>query len=296
MPNSTQVPDDLFDKFMAALSGAELKVLLYIIRRTFGFKRHQDAISISQLINGITKKNGEVLDKGTGLSRATAVNAAKSLEKRGFIVRIKKYSAEHGDEATAYSLKIATLQEKKPEHASASAPAAPASEPEGGVYENQTREGGIKIEHGGSSKISQGGVGKLNSQGTGKQDTETVNVNAPPKNQETAKRGKSQLSELPNLAIPEEEVGALTERLVQAFDDAHSRNYFRLAAAKVPRSVIAHTIRDIRKQHADNPSRLFTFRMELYAKEHANDALYNHPVFHQNSQTLTEHMTIKSDY
>ena len=38
-PNYTQVPDILFDERMAHLSGAELKVLLYIIRRTFGFKK-----------------------------------------------------------------------------------------------------------------------------------------------------------------------------------------------------------------------------------------------------------------
>jgi Bacteriophage replication protein O len=296
VPNSTQVPDDLFDKFMADLSGAELKVLLYIIRRTFGFKRQQDAISISQLVNGITKKNGEVLDKGTGLSRATAVLAAKSLEKRGFIVRTKKYSAEHGDEATAYSLKIATLQEKKPDNAFRRVPQEPSSEPAGGVYENHTPAGGLKIRHGGSSKISPGGVQKSYPQDTGEQDTQTVNVNSPPKSQKPAKRGKSKLAELPNLAISEEEIDASTKQLVRTFDDEHSRNYFRLAAAKVPRSVIGRTISDIRKQNPENPSRLFTFRMELYAQEHRNDALYNRPVFHQNAQTLADQMTIKSGY
>ena len=38
-PNYTIVPDELFDQLMPTLSGAELKILLYIIRRTFGFKR-----------------------------------------------------------------------------------------------------------------------------------------------------------------------------------------------------------------------------------------------------------------
>jgi hypothetical protein len=125
---------------------------------------------------------------------------------------------------------------------------------------------------------------------------QTVNVNAPSKNQKTGKLRKSQLAELPNLAIPEEEIEALTEQLVQTFADEHSRNYFRLAAAKIPRTVIARTISDIRKQNADNPSRLFTFRMELYAQEHVSNALYNHPAFHQAAQTLTEHMTIQSDH
>jgi hypothetical protein len=296
VPNSTQVPDDLFDKYMAELSGAELKVLLYIIRRTFGFKRQQDAISISQLVKGIIKKNGEVLDKGTGLSRATAVIAAKSLEHRGFIVRIKRYSVQNGDEATAYSLKIATLEERKRDNASQPPSQEPASEPRVEESENQTREGSLKIRPPGGLKTSQGGVKKSYPQDTEIQDTETVNVNAPPKNQKTGKLRKSQLADLPNLAISEEEIDALTERLAQTFDDEHSRNYFRLAAAKVPRSVIARTISDISKQNADNPSRLFTFRMELYAQEHASDTLYSHPAFHQAAQTLTKHMTIQSDH
>ena len=51
-PNYTQVPDELFDVLLPALSDAELRVLLYIIRRTFGFKRDADAISLSQMVHG----------------------------------------------------------------------------------------------------------------------------------------------------------------------------------------------------------------------------------------------------
>lgn len=38
-PNYTTVPDELFDILLPRLSGAELKVLLYIVRRTFGWKK-----------------------------------------------------------------------------------------------------------------------------------------------------------------------------------------------------------------------------------------------------------------
>ena len=63
-PNYTPVPDELFDELMVELSGAELKVLLYIIRRTFGFKRDADMISLSQMLNGIRTPDGRVLDRG----------------------------------------------------------------------------------------------------------------------------------------------------------------------------------------------------------------------------------------
>ena len=38
-PNYTPVPDDLFDELAPELTESELRVLLYVLRRTFGFKR-----------------------------------------------------------------------------------------------------------------------------------------------------------------------------------------------------------------------------------------------------------------
>jgi hypothetical protein len=47
-PTTTPVPDEVFDVLMPQLSGAELKVLMYICRRTFGFKKESDSISLHQ--------------------------------------------------------------------------------------------------------------------------------------------------------------------------------------------------------------------------------------------------------
>ena len=105
-PNYTQVPDELFDELLPDLSGAELKVLLYIMRRTFGFKKESDSISLSQITRGIETRNGEILDRGTGLSKASVATAVKSLEARGIIVRVRQRSNHKGDEPTTYSLNI----------------------------------------------------------------------------------------------------------------------------------------------------------------------------------------------
>src|SRR5688500_16170261 len=70
-PTYTMVPDELFDELLVELSGAELKTLLYIIRRTFGFKRDSDAISLSQMLRGIHTADGRTLDRGVGLSKPT---------------------------------------------------------------------------------------------------------------------------------------------------------------------------------------------------------------------------------
>src|SRR3954465_5970122 len=78
-PNYTPVPDELFDELLVELSGAELKVLLYIIRRTFGFKRDSDNISLSQMLNGIRTQDGRALDRGVGLSKKTLLHALRTL-------------------------------------------------------------------------------------------------------------------------------------------------------------------------------------------------------------------------
>jgi len=105
-PNYTQVPDALFDELLAYLSGAEVKVLLYIIRRTFGFKKDSDTISLSQMLTGITTREGKVLDRGTGLSKPSLLRALRGLRENRIIIAERRSSAERGDQPTEYSLNI----------------------------------------------------------------------------------------------------------------------------------------------------------------------------------------------
>jgi phage replication O-like protein O len=99
-PNYTQVPDELFDTLMVELSGAELKVLLYIIRRTFGFKRDSDTISLSQMLGGLRASDGRQLDQGAGLTKKPLPAALRSLAERGVILIERRTSAERGNEPT----------------------------------------------------------------------------------------------------------------------------------------------------------------------------------------------------
>src|SRR5665811_1898291 len=107
-PNYTQVPDELFDLLMPVLSDAELRVLLYIVRRTFGFKRDSDTISLSQMVNGITTREGQVLDTGTGLSKSSVARGLKGLRDKGVIVATRNSSATRGDQPTTYRLRFKT--------------------------------------------------------------------------------------------------------------------------------------------------------------------------------------------
>jgi len=61
-PRYTPIPDQLLDDVMAFLSGAELKVLLYIMRHTFGYKREGDHLSAKQIAEGIAAVLPQVSD------------------------------------------------------------------------------------------------------------------------------------------------------------------------------------------------------------------------------------------
>jgi phage replication O-like protein O len=105
-PTTTPVPDEVFDVLMPQLSGAELKVLLYICRRTFGFKKDSDSISLHQIATGITTRDGRVLDGGTGLSKRHVQRALKVLEKKHIITVTRKVDETGLNEVNTYSLNI----------------------------------------------------------------------------------------------------------------------------------------------------------------------------------------------
>lgn len=105
-PAYTQTPDAVFDFLMPRLSESELKVLLYVIRRTFGFKKQSDDISLRQMVEGIRTKDGRQLDNGTGLSRPSVTKGVRGLVAHGVLTAVRNSSQERGDEPTSYRLRF----------------------------------------------------------------------------------------------------------------------------------------------------------------------------------------------
>lgn len=75
VPNSTQVPNVLLDEIMPLLKLAELKVMLVIVRQTYGWRKDSDKISLT------------TFQKLTGLSRWPIVQA---LDKLGCLINVEK--------------------------------------------------------------------------------------------------------------------------------------------------------------------------------------------------------------
>ena len=104
-PTTTATPDEIFGEWVHVLRHAELLALLYVVRRTLGFKKIEDGISYSQFLHGITTREGKVLDRGCGIkSRGTLAAALRRLEELG-LIRSHKTQDARGDRATTrYSL------------------------------------------------------------------------------------------------------------------------------------------------------------------------------------------------
>ena len=75
VPNHTQTPNELFDIHMKDMSEAELKVVLTICRKTFGWRKERDRISLTQL------------EKLTGMSRTSVIKGIQEGIGRNVIER-----------------------------------------------------------------------------------------------------------------------------------------------------------------------------------------------------------------
>ena len=87
-PNTTPTPNQFFDEIMADINNlAELKCVLYVIRRTYGFLKFVDRIAYSQFENGIVTRDGKRLDKGTGLSGPSITSGLVKAIEHGYLNR-----------------------------------------------------------------------------------------------------------------------------------------------------------------------------------------------------------------
>lgn len=71
--NSFQLPNSVVDELLADLTGAELKCYLYVLRKTKGWNKEEDAISVSQFM------------KVTGLSNRKVIDACERLVELGLL-------------------------------------------------------------------------------------------------------------------------------------------------------------------------------------------------------------------
>lgn len=75
IPNAFQIPNSVIDELLAKLTCAELKCYLFVVRKTKGWNKESDSISVSQFM--------EV----TGLSNRSVITACENLVQIGLLER-----------------------------------------------------------------------------------------------------------------------------------------------------------------------------------------------------------------
>lgn len=98
VPNYTQVPNVFLDEWLPYFNQVETKVLLVIMRKTFGGQKTRDRISLSQL------------EISTGSSRQAILRATKSLQTKKLITKI--VVGKKGEQCTYYELVITVKCDK----------------------------------------------------------------------------------------------------------------------------------------------------------------------------------------
>lgn len=140
VPNSTQIPNQLLDEVVPEVSEAITKVLLVVCRKTFGWQKKWDRISITQLtkLTGLSDRSVEA---------AVTVLVKSTLLQRGELTEFGwEYCLNTGCDIRE-ALQVLRVKARKP---------------------YQKKGGRGELNSGGGEKISQrndfGGGGEINSQ------------------------------------------------------------------------------------------------------------------------------------
>jgi DNA-binding MarR family transcriptional regulator len=88
----TPIPDDVLDFIEAHLTGAEIKVILYLARQRYQLAARQEQPSALQIADG------------TGYTVSTVKKSLRKLFDRGIVSRQQRETLDDGDLPTLYSL------------------------------------------------------------------------------------------------------------------------------------------------------------------------------------------------
>ena len=73
------------------------------------------------------------------------------------------------------------------------------------------------------------------------------------------------IKKLQNLRQSEEKTEYVAKDILKQMGDEHSKRFYEMVAAKVPEPAIRQALAEIKVDGADNPAKLFTYKMQRYA-------------------------------
>jgi DNA-binding PadR family transcriptional regulator len=83
--NWSRLPHVLINALPIFETKAELSVVLYILRHTWGYGDEEKKITLDEFMNGRKRKDGTRIDSGTGMVKQSIINGLQRAEQHGFI-------------------------------------------------------------------------------------------------------------------------------------------------------------------------------------------------------------------
>ena len=85
----TKLPHALIDRLPLITTTAELKVILYVLRHTWGFQDYEGGrrMTLDEFAHGRKRRDGSRMDGGTGLSRNAIKAGVRAAVAHGFLIR-----------------------------------------------------------------------------------------------------------------------------------------------------------------------------------------------------------------
>lgn len=103
--NWSKLPHALVAALPLIETGAELKVILYILRHTWGFRDDEKRITLDEFESGRRRADGTRFDEGTGLSRPSIIDGLRRAETHGFI-NVEVDDSDAGRIRKIYSIRM----------------------------------------------------------------------------------------------------------------------------------------------------------------------------------------------
>jgi hypothetical protein len=269
--NWFRLPNAWTDITCDITSLAELKVVEYVLRHTWGFREFGVAkrISIDEFMRGRRRNDGSRMDRGTGLSKPSVIEGLRKAVADAYLIETKD-STDKGRIKKFYSLRMKPQASAMDSLNDQSGP--DASAPGGPV---KTPDPDVKNLNRGVKKLDTRGLDALH---RSEKDTlerhYTVTING-----EKEKKGTSSgtpkppghtrhpVSRLPRIGLPTEQTELLARDMAVELEDRTSLPFYRLVAQRVPERAVRRHLAEIKVNGAKHPAKLFNYRIRRYVED-----------------------------
>ena len=105
--NYSKLPHQLINELPQITTIGEMKVLLYVLRHTWGFQEFGEGkkITLDEFEHGRKRKDRTRMDNGTGLTKSTIIAGLKKAVEHGFLI-VETDSSDKGRVKKSYALNM----------------------------------------------------------------------------------------------------------------------------------------------------------------------------------------------